>query len=173
MNTISFFVPGTPAPGGSKKFVGFGRHTGKAILVDAGGERNKNWRSSVAQCGHAEMRGANLLSGALHVRFEFVVARPKGHLNARGELRPAAPPAPITMPDTLKLARSTEDALTGVCWHDDAQTVLLNLEKRYARPGEGTGCRITILPLFVGIPENTTNARTVGGALPADDLLIP
>lgn len=161
MNTLSFFVPGTPAPGGSKRFVGFGRHTGRAILVDAGGERNKNWRTSVAQCGHAEMAGAALFTGPLAVRLEFLMQRPKGHYGPRGELRPAAPPAPITRPDTLKLARSTEDALTGVCWRDDAQTVHLHLEKRYATAAEPTGCRITIMPMAPArvngrIPENAT-----------------
>ncbi len=151
-STISFFVPGTPAPGGSKSFKGFSKSTGRAILVDAGGERNKHWRSLVAQVGHTEMHGAALFSGPLHVRFEFIVARPKSHFLSRGfgqlgSLRPTAPPAPVTRPDTLKLTRSTEDALTGVVWHDDAQAVVMNLQKRYAAPGEPTGCRISITPL--------------------------
>lgn len=147
MNTITFFVPGTPAPGGSKSFMGFSKTTGRAILIDAGGERNKNWRSTVAQIGNAAMRGASLLTGPLAVKLEFVMQRPKGHSNAKGGILASSPPAPTTRPDTLKLARSTEDALTGICWRDDAQTVRLHLEKRYAAAGEGTGCHVTIRPL--------------------------
>ena len=46
---MTFFVPGIPAPGGSKRFVGHSKKTGRAILIDAAGERNKNWRS-IVQC---------------------------------------------------------------------------------------------------------------------------
>jgi Holliday junction resolvase RusA-like endonuclease len=147
LKTIDFFVPGLPAPGGSKRFVGFGKRTGRAILVDDAGERNKNWRTSVAQVGSAAMSGLPLFHGPLNVQMEMVMPRPKGHLTSKGEVRGSAPVAPTTKPDVLKLARSTEDALTGVVWSDDAQTVNLTLIKRYARPGEGSGARIAISPL--------------------------
>lgn len=141
--SIEFFVPGIPAPGGSKRFVGFGKRTGRAILIDDAGERNKNWRTSVAQVGTSAING-DLLAGPLQVTMEFVMPRPKGHFTSKGQLRSAAPLSPTTKPDVLKLARSTEDALTSVIWNDDAQTVLLNLTKRFAAPGEGAGARIRV-----------------------------
>lgn len=146
---VSFFVPGIPAPGGSKRFVGFGKKTGRAILIDAAGERNKNWRSIVGVCGSAEMREKAILSfvGALRVRFDFIIPRPKSHFNSKGDLKPSAPFYHTTKPDALKLARSTEDALTGIVWADDAQTAMLEVSKRYASKGEPCGCQITIQPL--------------------------
>ena len=146
---ISFFVPGIPAPGGSKRFVGHSKKTGRAILIDAAGERNKNWRSIVGVCGSAEMREKALLSfvGPLRVRFDFVMSRPKVHFNSKGDLKPSAPFYHTTKPDALKLARSTEDALTGIVWADDAQTAMLEVSKCYAGKGEPCGCQVTIQSL--------------------------
>lgn len=140
--TLSFFVPGIPAPGGSKRFVGFGKKTGRAILIDAAGQRNKDWRASVAMVAASRMAGQALLSGPLAVTFVFFMPRPKGHFRKGGELTRTAPPYPTTKPDSLKLARSTEDAMTGVVWGDDAQTVNLQIFKRYA--GGSCGCQVDI-----------------------------
>lgn len=145
---ISFFVPGVPAPGGSKRFVGIGKKTGRAILIDAGGERNKNWRSIVAICGRDAMRKSDaLFQGPLRVKFDFIMPRRKGDWNSKGDLKPNAPFYHTTKPDALKLARSTEDALTGIAWNDDAQTAILDITKRYADKGEPSGCTITIQTL--------------------------
>ena len=146
---ISFFVPGIPAPGGSKRFVGHSKKTGRAILIDAAGERNKNWRSIVGVCGSAEMRKRGILyySYALRVRFDFIMPRPKSHFNSKGDLKPSAPFYHTVKPDALKLARSTEDALTGIVWADDAQTAMLEVSKCYAGKGEPCGCQVTIQSL--------------------------
>jgi Holliday junction resolvase RusA-like endonuclease len=147
---ISFFVPGIPAPGGSKRFVGHSKKTGRAILIDAAGERNKNWRSIVGIVGSAKMRAELLamqFNGPLRVRFDFVMPRPKAHFNSKGDLKPSAPLYHTTKPDALKLARSTEDALTGIVWNDDAQTAMLEVSKCYAGKGEPCGCQVTIQSL--------------------------
>lgn len=146
---LSFFVPGIPAPGGSKRFVGFGKKTGRAILIDAAGERNKNWRAVVATCGKEAMsKITNELpvwfNGPLRVKFEFYMPRRKGDFNSKGGLKPSAPFFHTTKPDALKLARSTEDALTGIIWNDDAQTAILEISKRYADKGEPCGCWVTV-----------------------------
>lgn len=143
---IAFHVPGIPAPGGSKKYVGRSKKTGRALIVDDAGKRNKDWRASVAWAGKAAMRGQPLLEGPLKVRFEFVLPRPKGHLGAKG-LKPSAPAWPTVKPDALKLTRSSEDALTGVVWRDDAQIVQESIEKRYGVAGEPTGAIITVMSL--------------------------
>lgn len=151
---VSFFVPGIPAPGGSKRFVGHSKKTGRAILIDAAGERNKNWRSIVGVCGRDAMNKGFVageiplwFDGALRVRFDFIMPRPKSHFNNKGDLKPSAPFYHTTKPDALKLARSTEDALTGIVWADDAQTAMLEVSKRYASKGEPCGCQITIQSL--------------------------
>lgn len=144
---LTFWVPGRPAPGGSKRFVGIGKKTGRAILIDAAGERNKEWRASVAYCASL-LAPAELMRGPLEVAFEFTMPRPKGHFHTSkkraGELREDAPTHPTSKPDVLKLARSTEDALTSVIWADDAQTVKLTATKQY---GDKPGCKITITQL--------------------------
>ena len=146
---LTFFVPGIPAPGGSKRFVGHSKKTGRAILIDAAGERNKNWRSIVGLVGAAEMREKAVLSftGPLRVRFDFIMPRRKSDLNSKGEVKTSAPFYHTTKPDALKLARSTEDALTGIVWADDAQTAVLEISKRYADAGEPCGCQIVIQTL--------------------------
>lgn len=143
MSRVAFHVPGIPAPGGSKKFVGIGKKTGRAIIIDDAGKRNKDWRAAVAWAGKAAMQGRALLAGPLQVRFEFVMPRPKGHFGAKG-LKPSAPAWPTVKPDALKLTRSSEDALTGIVWVDDAQIVKETIEKRYAAPGEASGAVITV-----------------------------
>lgn len=146
---LTFFVPGIPAPGGSKRFVGHSKKTGRAILIDAAGERNKNWRSIVGLVGAAEMREKAVLSftGPLRVRFDFILPRRKSDMNSKGEVKASAPFYHTTKPDALKLARSTEDALTGIVWADDAQTAVLEISKRYADAGEPCGCQIVIQTL--------------------------
>lgn len=46
----------------------------------------------------------------------------------------AANAYPITKPDSTKLVRAVEDALTGVLWGDDAQVVDQHVFKRYGVP---------------------------------------
>lgn len=146
---MTFFVPGIPAPGGSKRFVGHSKKTGRAILIDDAGQRNKDWRSIVGLCSSAAMRENAIASftGPLRVRFDFIMPRRKGDFDSKGDIKLSAPFYHITKPDALKLARSTEDALTGIVWNDDAQTAILDISKRYADKGEPCGCQVTIQTL--------------------------
>lgn len=137
---ISFFVPGIPAPGGSKK--AFVNPKTKRVVVVDDAKRNGPWRDRVASFARDHLQGRPPLSGPLRVSLDFVVPRPKGHYGTgknAGKVRDSAPPYPAVKPDALKLARSTEDALTGVLWIDDAQTVVLTISKRY---GETPGVEV-------------------------------
>ncbi len=135
MNTVvTLKVPGIPAPGGSKK--AFWRpgmlH---ANIVDAGGERTKNWRAVVALSGREQYRG-ELLDGCLRLNVIFVRPRLKSHFRKDGRLKPTAPHFAPSAPDTTKLLRSTEDALTGIVWRDDARVVDQHAKKVYGdKPG--------------------------------------
>lgn len=155
--TITFFVQGKPRPGGSKTAMpiyGAGGHavtrptaTGKHRPVlryvdDAKG--NGEWRKLVASAARAEMqkRGLAMTSDALRVHFMFYFARPKFHAGKRG-LLPSAPLHHTVKPDVLKLARATEDALTGIVWRDDAANVAITISKAYADTTP-EGCAISI-----------------------------
>ena len=125
------FVPGIPAPQGSKS--GFIQR-GRVVLVESS-KKVKPWREAVAK--HAK---GDLLEGPLVIEVEFVMPRTK----AMGT-KPAPPM--IQRPDLDKLIRSTCDGLTGAAYVDDSQVVAITAHKRRAEPDEPTGAYITITPL--------------------------
>jgi len=130
---VRFFVPGIPAPGGSKKGFVVGK---RAVIVDDC-KRSKPWMQRVASV--AADHFATPLVGPVEVTFSFVVPRPKGHYGSGrnvNTIKPSAPEYPTTKPDTTKFVRSTEDALKGIAWGDDSQVVSQRAVKRYGlRPG--------------------------------------
>lgn len=141
------FVAGTPGPKGSKSFKGMrdlGDGRKAAILVESS-KKEKPWSKRVT----AALQGAGVyFGGAVVVEMEFRLQRPKS-LGKR--------PTPcVNYPDTSKLVRSTEDAISAAgLWGDDAQVVRVVADKRYADAGEETGCLIRItdpFPEFVKTP---------------------
>lgn len=145
---VSFFVPGIPKPGGSKRaFVVKGR----AIITEANAN-SKDWRTSVAQVATEAMRrhANGLFAGPLEVRFDFYMPRLKGHFTTskRDKVNTLKASAPIyheTRPDTTKLIRSTEDAMKGIVWVDDSQVAKQTAIKRY---GSTPGAQITVCNLM-------------------------
>ena len=136
---VRFFVPGLPRPGGSKK--GFYVPKLRRVVITEDNKRSKDWRATVALVASQTVKEP--LEGPLSVRFEFRLPRPKGHFGKRG-IRPSAPEYPAVKPDTTKLIRSTEDAMSGIVWRDDAQIVSQVAIKRYAEP---IGAWITVAPM--------------------------
>ena len=134
---IDFFVPGVPAPGGSKRAFAIrkgGVLTGRVALVDAG-KNNKEWRSLVAMAAKQAMREAPPTLESLLVGVAFYLPRPKSHYKTgknAGILRGDAPPTHTKTPDALKLARAVEDAMTGIVYMDDAQIVQEHISKEYS-----------------------------------------
>lgn len=47
-------------------------------------------------------------------------------------------------PDDENILKSTQDALSGVCWHDDAQVASVVLRKLYASGSESPGVEVCI-----------------------------
>ncbi len=125
---MTFFVPGVPAPQGSK------RHVGNGILIESS-KKVQPWREAVAWVARKHFKEP--IEDAVLVEFEFVLPRTK----RMGDK--IAPPM-IQKPDIDKLARSTCDGLSGVAYKDDSQIVSLYVRKRRARPGEGTGAHIQV-----------------------------
>jgi Holliday junction resolvase RusA-like endonuclease len=143
-------VRGLPAPQGSK------RHVGKGVMVESS-KHVKPWREAVKHAA-LEVVGDDFapLDGPLLVSMVFSFARPKGHYRTGRNadlLRDSAPLFPHGKPDVSKLARSTEDALTGIVWSDDSRIVEYELlAKRYAGSvmGDvltGPGCVIRVATL--------------------------
>lgn len=146
--TIQFTVYGEPKTAGSKRAMPIYRQgpTGKQLVTRANGspvivviddnQKSRDWKNAVASAARDAYRG-DVLRGALRVTLCFYRIRPKGHFGSgrnASVLKPGAPAHPTPKPDVLKLARAVEDALTGVCWLDDAQIVAEQLLKRYGEP---------------------------------------
>jgi Holliday junction resolvase RusA-like endonuclease len=133
---IRFTVAGTPVPGGSKKAWAHPT-TGRILVADDSGARGREWRARVAAVAQQAWPDGPL-EGPLVLTVTFHLARPKGHFgtgkNARNT-RPSAPLYPANKPDTSKLVRALEDALTGVLWRDDSQVVTQHVAKRWGVPG--------------------------------------
>lgn len=144
---ITFFVPGTPAPGGSKRAF-INRRTGRAIVTDDC-KRNKPWRERVAWTAREHYDGAPI-SEPLSVMWTFVMPRPKSHYRTgkhAGELRSDAPTYHTKKPDATKLVRAAEDALTGIIWTDDSVIACQTAIKIY---GDTPGCEVSIVRVCDG-----------------------
>jgi Holliday junction resolvase RusA-like endonuclease len=149
---ITVTVHGLPAPQGSK------RHVGNGVMIESS-KKVKPWRQDVkyaALGATAAVPGWKILDGPLAASMTFTFARPKGHYRTGRNahlLRDAAPARPSVFPDLSKILRCTEDALTGVVWHDDQRVVeYVRLGKFYAGTDapdvlDGPGCVIRVWPL--------------------------
>lgn len=143
---ISFFVPGVPRPGGSKNAFHSSK-TGKTWVADSCKD-NPNWRADIKTIVLSELdrlgvRGV-LMDAPIRLRVRFVMPRPKAHYKKDGTLKPNAPVFHIKDPDTTKLLRALEDALTGIVWWDDNRVCQQFAEKFYVGEGEVIGAHITI-----------------------------
>jgi crossover junction endodeoxyribonuclease RusA len=128
---LDVFVPGRPAPQGSKRYLGAGRAIEMSKYVGA-------WRDDVRTACVRLWEGRAPLDGPLVLEVEFVRARP---LSAPKRSTPSATGAP----DLSKLVRSTEDAITSAgVWRDDSRVVATLSWKRLAEIDETPGARIRI-----------------------------
>lgn len=130
---MRFVVRGKPEPAGSKRgFV----VAGHVNIVDAN-KKAKPWQVEVKAAAIEAAKSVGLLpyEGPVIAHFEFEYRRPASHYNSKGRLNALGRRTihKITKPDTLKLARAIEDALTGIVYRDDAQIVRELIEKRYGQ----------------------------------------
>lgn len=127
---VEFFVPGRPAPQGSK------RHVGQGIMVESSRQLGP-WRERVALAAHNAMAASGLLAGPITLALDFVLPRPKSTPKRRT-------PAATKRPDVDKLARAVLDAITDVIIADDAQVIELRATKRLAELAETPGVQIRV-----------------------------
>lgn len=140
--TIHLWVQGKPAGSGSK--TAYRTPQGRMIVTPAS-KYQKPWQETV-KWGFLESQYAKMKpwTEALKVDLLFVFVRPNSHFGTgknAGLLKASAPAYPAKRPDIEKLARSTNDALTGFVWKDDSQIVVLTVSKIYS---ERSGVDITI-----------------------------
>jgi crossover junction endodeoxyribonuclease RusA len=129
---LSIFVPGHPAPQGSK------RHVGNGVMIESS-KNVKPWRSDIrsALIDSAGQPRA-WFDGAVSCTLVFIMPRPVS------TPKRSTPPA-TKKPDVDKLARALLDAIgsAGV-WRDDSQVVELLASKRLAMLEEQPGCQISL-----------------------------
>jgi Holliday junction resolvase RusA-like endonuclease len=138
-------VAGVPAPQGSKSFKGtFKDKQGRtrARMVESSA-KVAPWRSAVTYAVIAA-KGDLYFDCAVRLSLEFVMPRTKAMDAPRRKPKPT--PHHISTPDLSKLIRCTEDAITDAgLWRDDSRVNEFGaVAKRYAEPGEPTGCLIII-----------------------------
>jgi len=134
---VAFVVRGLPGPQGSKKFVGLSK-AGRGLMIEAS-RKVKPWRQAVAAAAREAMQGLAVMDGPLRLEVHFTLPAPKS--------RPKSRLWPDRKPDLSKLIRSTEDALTGIAWADDARVVEIVATKRYAGVNgapEYVGCVVIV-----------------------------
>lgn len=144
---VKFTVYGTPVTAGSKRaFPYTDKKTGKvrAAITDAS-KNQRPWMQQVALTARTLYHGP-LLTGPICYRMVFYFQRPNLHFGTgknAGIIKPRFRKIKhIKKPDTMKLCRAIEDALTGVIWKDDSQCFRTFAEKVYT--AEGSRCEITL-----------------------------
>lgn len=130
---LHFFVPGSPAPQGSKSFKGI--RGGRGILVESS-KAVKPWRHEIESI--ARLHCNSIETVPVGIQLSFVMPRPKS------TPRHSTPPAIKRTGDVDKLARAVLDALTGIAYADDCQVIGLRCSKRIAEVDESPGVSIEL-----------------------------
>lgn len=129
---LTVFIPGKPAPQGSK------RHVGGGVMIESS-KAVKPWRQDVRQALLDEAgQPLTRFEGPVLVRADFVMPRPAS------TPKRVTPPA-VKRPDLDKLVRAVLDAVgsAGV-WADDSHVVRVEASKRLAEIGETGGLHLTV-----------------------------
>lgn len=147
--SLTIVVYGSPAPQGSKKFLGtFKGKDGRthAKLAESSA-KVRPWRQDVKQAAELIRNGADPIDGPVNMKITFTLPKPKSAPKSRVTW-------PDKKPDLSKLVRSTEDALVdaGVL-RDDSRVVCLIAQKTFPNQGcdslESPGCIIHITRIEV------------------------
>lgn len=136
---LQFTVFGVAQATGSAR--GFIPKGWKRPIITTTNRSAKSWQALVAEgAGRALQGRGTLFHGPIRLDIAFYLPRPKSLAQSRDA-------AHIKKPDSSKLARCTEDALTGVVYRDDSQITDLHVTKQYAAIGDSPRAIVTIEPL--------------------------
>lgn len=137
---LSFFVPGRPQPE-AKKRMRRGEtqwHRPRLSSRDRDGSK-RSWMEHVRLCARQAMhkRGVRMISAKIGVtvNYQFYFHRAKSNRDK----------AMVIKPDSSRLAEAIDDALEGVCYHNDCQIDrCLGRDKHYTTAGQNEGVLIEV-----------------------------
>jgi crossover junction endodeoxyribonuclease RusA len=133
---IKFIVFGRPQPQGSARaFIPKGW---KRPVITSANKNLRSWRQEVAIAAALAMDGNGIIRRPEACRLEVTFYFDRPQSLKRGISRKS------TKPDIEKLCRALADALTGICYEDDAQIDELSAVKSYGLP-ERT--EVLVLPM--------------------------
>lgn len=138
---IDLFVPGIPAPQGSKDSFVIKNKEGEVVgrNVVESNKATRPWRVDIKHFAQEAVIGrGTMLVGPIRVWARFVMPRTKAMSDKKST------PPHTKKPDCDKLLRAVGDALKGVVYTDDSQVIEWHGTKRTAEPGEPTGVHLTI-----------------------------
>lgn len=156
-----FFVPGEAKTAGSKK--AFMNPKTHKIIVTHDNPKTKTWMDSVKWFAMKNFGRPCLLLGPIELIFVFYRDRPQGHFGSgknAGVLKSSFVNAmPVSKPDSLKLGRAVEDALTGIIYKDDSQVCHHDIRKVYCSGNEKPGVKIIIREIELESVANVTTRK--------------
>jgi crossover junction endodeoxyribonuclease RusA len=129
---LTFTVYGVAQPKGN--MTAFTPKGMKFPIVTESNRSAKSWAQLVAQRASEALEqtpDARVIVGPVRLTVAFFLPRPRRLLIPKWRTRQ---PAHVSAPDTDKLLRSVGDALSQVCYRDDAQVVEILAMKRYTAP---------------------------------------
>lgn len=144
-NNISFTIPGNAVAQGRPRFARRGR-----FVHTYDPPKSKAWKEYVRLCAIAAK--CKPLDGPLSMQIVFFLRPPK---NLDKKLARGEGIAHISKPDCSNLVKALEDALTGICYHDDSQIVDLSATKCYSAQPQVFVSITTIEPERAGRGERT------------------
>jgi Holliday junction resolvase RusA-like endonuclease len=102
------------------------------------------WRASIGRVATV-MRPKDWRTDEIYLLSAlFYMQRPKIHFDSKGRLKPNAPVFHSVKGDADKLLRACGDALTKICYDDDALIVAASSVKVFCDPKDGPGVHIKI-----------------------------
>jgi Holliday junction resolvase len=114
---IKFVVDGKPSSQGSMTAV-YNRRLGVARVRHVNAPALSLWRQQCREA--AKMAKAEVWDGPVGIKISFGIAAPINQKHGYPK-----------RPDLDKLVRSVLDALTGTCYRDDSQVIMLTAEKMW------------------------------------------
>lgn len=145
---IEFFVSGDAKTAGSKKGF-YNKKTGKMIIAPDN-PKQKDWMAAVKFFALQAANRMIPINEPVILQCTFYRKRPDNHFRTIGGqvsriLKPGAiDRKPGTRPDSLKLCRAVEDAMSGVIYTDDSRVCDHIVQKRYCDNGQVPGVNIIV-----------------------------